>query len=284
MLDIKKRADLKLNNKDFFSVCNLADSEGIERSYALHSHEFFELELCTGGKGHQTLNGEKYDFCKGMIQLITTRDVHEVYYDPDFEHYNIRFNQENIDRKLVTQVFSCGENIVISLDEEDYNRILPLMQMSYDISKKYYCGKEYVLSGESIIKNIIEIIIMLLLDKMKAEKTESKKQSSYILKAIEYTEENFMNGLTAEKVAKYVGLNRNYFSSVFHENTGKTYKKYLTDVKLNYAQNLVCGTELSISEIAKRCGFGTLNSFIREFTAKYGKSPLKYRKILHGGR
>lgn len=277
MLNIKKRADLKLDKKRFVSVCNLEDNDGIGKNYTLHGHEFFELELCIGGAGKQILNGEKYDFTKGMLQLITTRDVHDVFYDYDFEHYNIRFNQESIDQKLLSRVFALKGNIVTYLSEDEYGQVLSMMKMAFEVSRKYYDDSEDILFAETLLKDLVEIIIIKLLNKLKNEEQAGKKQSNYILRAMEYTEENFMKKITAEDVSNFLGLNRNYFSTIFHENTGKTYKKYLTEVKLNYARNLICGTELSIAEIALRCGFGSSNSLIREFTSTFGAPPLKYR-------
>lgn len=278
MLNIKKRADLKLDKKRFVSVCNFEDSKGIEKYYPLHGHEFFELEICAGGAGKQILNGKEYDLSKGTLQLITTRDVHEVYCNPDFEHYNIRFKQESIDQKLLSRVFCLKDNIIVCLSEDEYDRILPMMKTAFEVSRKYFDDNEEVLFAELLLKNIVELITIELLNKVNGEEQGLKRPNNYILRAIEYTEENFMNKITADDVSKLLGLNRNYFSTMFHEGTGKTYKKYLTEVKLNYARNLISGTELSITEIASRCGFGSSNSFIREFTATFGVPPLKYRK------
>ena len=78
--------------------------------------------------------------------------------------------------------------------------------------------------------------------------------------------------------AKISGFNMNYFSSLFHKTTGKTYKEYLNDLKLEYAKKLVLSNHLSISEICFASGFNSLPNFLKNFKAHYSTSPGSMRK------
>ena len=65
----------------------------------------------------------------------------------------------------------------------------------------------------------------------------------------------------------------------FKKYTGQTLVSYITDLKLNHACNQLKNTNLSVLTIAMASGFDTYRSFIRQFKAKYGITPLQYRQI-----
>lgn len=75
-------------------------------------------------------------------------------------------------------------------------------------------------------------------------------------------------------------LTRSY-STTFRKiktSTGFTPSMYIRYKRLVYAQFLLTKTELSISEVAFRCGFRTPNYFSKCFSKEYNITPLKYRK------
>jgi len=65
---------------------------------------------------------------------------------------------------------------------------------------------------------------------------------------------------------------------LFKKTTGKSYKAYIKDLKLEYASSLLRATSLPIIEIAGHCGYATLSHFNREFKTRYGVPPTHFRK------
>ena len=68
-------------------------------------------------------------------------------------------------------------------------------------------------------------------------------------------------------------LNRN-FSKAF----GMTPMRYLNKLRLDHAAELLASSNLSISEIARQCGFEDSNYFTRAFRRKFGTAPGQWRK------
>jgi AraC-like DNA-binding protein len=75
-----------------------------------------------------------------------------------------------------------------------------------------------------------------------------------------------------------VFFNKRYFCKLFKKYTGKTYKQYLREVKLNYALNLLKRTNLKITVVAIESGYSTVSHFNREFYAYYKKTPTQEKK------
>ena len=69
-----------------------------------------------------------------------------------------------------------------------------------------------------------------------------------------------------------------YLHALFRKKTGYTSRNFLVWQKLNLAQHLLVTSELSVSEIALRCGFSGIYPFSRFFSKHSGMSPSAYRK------
>ncbi len=73
-------------------------------------------------------------------------------------------------------------------------------------------------------------------------------------------------------------LNRSYLSRVYNEGLGKSFSEMVRDYRLGYATDLLRNDAgISVGDVAKKSGFGSLSSFHRSFTAVYGIPPVEYR-------
>lgn len=97
--------------------------------------------------------------------------------------------------------------------------------------------------------------------------------------AICYLLENFHKEIYLETVADYVGVHKNYLSSLFKEETGSTFSGYLTDLRLKQAEIKLKLSTDEIGHIAQSCGFSDQNYFARVFRKKHGVSPTQYRRM-----
>lgn len=57
------------------------------------------------------------------------------------------------------------------------------------------------------------------------------KSNEIVKKAIRYISKNFFNNLTLDDVAGHVHLNPSYFSTLFKQSTGSSFKEYLNMVR-----------------------------------------------------
>ena len=68
-------------------------------------------------------------------------------------------------------------------------------------------------------------------------------------------------------------------SRLFKEVTGKGFKEFVTDKRLEYARTLLETTSHNVSEIAVMTGFENAVYFSNLFKSKYGLAPTQYRKV-----
>lgn len=84
--------------------------------------------------------------------------------------------------------------------------------------------------------------------------------------------------LSFTQVARAVGMSRATLGRVFPRLFGRTFAKYLAEVRVVKACALLGESSKSVAEIAIETGFGSVSNFNRRFLAMKRTSPLRYRK------
>ncbi len=241
-------------------------------SYDLHWHNCFEIELVLKGTFTQNLNGKKSSLCPGDIYLLNPSDFHSIESD-GAEVYNIMFAENLFDDDFLQKILSINGNMLFHLDESEFSHAKELIgQMLEEFEKRENYSEIY-------IKNMLECLLILILRKCDFSLTEEPfERLSDIQKPLLYIHSRFRENPSMAQAAEISGFNQNYFSSLFHNATGKTYKEYLNHLKLEYAKKLILSTDISITEVCFSSGFNSLSNFLRIFKNTYGTSPAKMRK------
>lgn len=103
------------------------------------------------------------------------------------------------------------------------------------------------------------------------------KNYELIKKAMLYISNNYSSDITLEAVANYVHLNPSYFSSIFKESSGSSFKEYLNMVRIEESKRLLANTDYSIIDIAVAIGFENQSYFSKTFKRYTGLTPKQYR-------
>jgi AraC-like DNA-binding protein len=75
-----------------------------------------------------------------------------------------------------------------------------------------------------------------------------------------------------ERLAQIAGMSRSKFAKHFHDIVGTTPAGYLTDWRMQLAQNLLKANK-SVKVVAQEVGYGSQPAFSKAFTAKFKRSP-----------
>ena len=95
---------------------------------------------------------------------------------------------------------------------------------------------------------------------------------------IRYMDENFGNTISAESCAKMLYMSYSHFAKQFRAVTGRTFKQYLTYIRISHAETDLVTTNDSVTEIAMRTGFNNVSHFIATYRTLRGKTPLETRR------
>ena len=95
-------------------------------------------------------------------------------------------------------------------------------------------------------------------------------------RCVAYINEHYMDQITLEEVANHIGKSRNYTSTLFNDAVGMNLMEYLNSVRMKKACELIAYSDMSVEDIAYKCGFSNIKYFRRVFKNVVGTSPLKY--------
>ena len=73
-------------------------------------------------------------------------------------------------------------------------------------------------------------------------------------------------------------MSRFHFSHAFREIVGQSPYAYLTQLRMEHARELLIGSDTSIADIARACGYDNPLYFSRLFSRKFEMPPSEYRK------
>lgn len=95
---------------------------------------------------------------------------------------------------------------------------------------------------------------------------------------VRYISENIFNIDSIGKMARELGYCDSYLSRVFKEKMGMTLQSYVTMKKMEKAVEMIEQGNFTITEIALKLSFESLQSFSKSFRRTVGVSPMEYRK------
>ena len=73
-------------------------------------------------------------------------------------------------------------------------------------------------------------------------------------------------------------MSPNYLANLFAKEGEISPKRYLIQIRMETAANLLRTSSSSITDVAKAVGYTSPLHFSKSFSAYYGVSPLQYRK------
>ena len=89
-----------LNDQFNFSVSH----REINESYALHWHNYIELELITSGCGYQILHGQHIELSKGCLSLLRPNDFHQVEPGNNFQLLNMSIDDTLLPENMISKI------------------------------------------------------------------------------------------------------------------------------------------------------------------------------------
>ena len=99
-----------------------------------------------------------------------------------------------------------------------------------------------------------------------------------LLAAIDYIEGHLSGELSIRQVSEVVGYHPAYFSSLFKQEMGMSYSKFLTTLRIHKAKEMLRENHLPMQAIAEACGFCDLSYFSHKFKCVVGMTPSEWRQ------
>ena len=295
--------NLNSNESIFLFTEKYADYHGIEeKMYRFFAHQFdSECYFAVSEEIEDGKNlAEEFKVLEGMLE--------EQFYQP---RQHLFFHGEKQEEKKADP--AEDSEIMEQITKDIQYKDLPHLRQDFQrLEEKYRAHKQF---SDMYVKFVFSGIMKELLDQMEGldEKMLSKRVDRLyrcrnlndviaiveeVLQEYEHCiqeqEDGFRSEVTtvkgyiyhhykekdlgAETLSAMVFLSPGYLSAVFKEETGMTLNRFIREVRMNKAKELLETTNMKISQIAKEVGFSNNSYFCRSFREFFGDTPEACRK------
>lgn len=247
--------------------------------YAVSSESCNVFVFVLSGTGIHDVNGCRRTLTPGTMEII-----------PPYMHQVIE-NNSHIPLELIYIYFDLFETET-PVSHKDKNRPLSANEMYFADKCCYKISTKHITRATELCKQIAEVpkatdtyqhllqkqrlleLITLFLDEKEiAEENSLHLQKDYVFRAMQYIEFHYGDAtLCAKNVAKYLDLSTDYLSKLFKSQTHTTLSEYIRLLRIARAKELLY-IDTSITSVATKCGFSSVQSFCRTFKSLEGSTP-----------
>lgn len=100
----------------------------------------------------------------------------------------------------------------------------------------------------------------------------------YLRRARDHIDRNFSEPLDLAEVANVAGFSKFHFHRLFSSTYGVTPATYLTQRRIERAQDLLRATNLTVTEVCFAVGYSSLGSFSSRFSDLVGETPSQFQQ------
>ncbi len=132
-------------------------------------------------------------------------------------------------------------------------------------------------TNDNYLDGLIEHFISDIVYQYAYEQAKTILSDSRVLKAIDMIKNDRDKSIRIDSIAQALNITNATLIEIFKKELGLTPKEYLTATRINYAKQLLLNTDLTVGEIAYKCGYENIYYFSNAFKTITNISPSRYR-------
>jgi AraC-like DNA-binding protein len=230
-------------------------SDGVVK-YPIHTHGHYEIMYYLEGEGHMRTAVREFPFHPGTVIIMPPGIWHGSASKDGFRNISILGKFESY----------LNFDHVVALEDTDMREGRVLAELIYE--NRY--------GNRAFLEALCIAYICFLLQCFEIENNIDRA----IKKIVSKISENALDpAINLTGILQKSGYSEDYIRAAFKKFTEKTPHEFLTDIRMNHACFLidVYKNDLSLSEIAEKCGYLDYVYFSKKFKSFKGVSPKAYR-------
>lgn len=105
-------------------------------------------------------------------------------------------------------------------------------------------------------------------------------RNAHVVRAVAYLEASIEDEFHLSDCAAHAGVSVRQLQRLFKKYLGVNPTEYMSNLRLQRARMLLSETNMSVTEIALACGYGSSSNFSKSFRKKFGVSPNRFSHFL----
>lgn len=105
---------------------------------------------------------------------------------------------------------------------------------------------------------------------------------STMKRILNYIHMNYYKDLKLELLGKLFNYNSSYLGKLFKQETGKSFNRYLDEIRIEKAKELLESHDYKVYEISEKVGYRSVDYFYAKFKKIANTSPKAYKRLFSG--
>ncbi len=129
----------------------------------------------------------------------------------------------------------------------------------------------------------ISHLLETYLDKAVSLMNQNPEETNYAVSLVkQYINQHYREDLSLDALAELVYLSPNYLSNIFTKTAGESINKYIRQIRIQRAQELLLHTNMKIADISIQVGYPNPSYFCKIFQNQFGTTPERFRNPSSG--
>jgi AraC-like DNA-binding protein len=260
-----------------------------QEQFGLHSHEFSEIVLVTGGRGLHVTDVNSWTLATGDVFVIGGARAHEYRDIENLGLINILFLPQRLQLQSADLSSLAGYHALFSLEpvwrrRHNFASRLHLSPKELGVVSAYVDELDEELKqrgpGFAFMATACFMQIIGYLSRCYGRTKNPKSRALLrIAETISYLETHLEEERCLDELAAMASMSKRSFIRAFKEATGSSPIAYLLQSRVSRATALLCRDDsTSITDVALQSGFTDSSYFTRQFRKIVGLSPRTYRQ------
>ena len=247
-----------------------------------HSNVSYEIHYTRSGEGDVTIDGKTRAVGPDTLYVTGPGVEHAQRSDPQSPiiEYCLYLNCVLSPRARTDPFFRFAQTHFWM--GEDGGRVYPLLEQLIGEGRRPQSGAREM--AEALLRQIIVLLTRMYRQEAASAPVRNRVPALTRAGLMPIVEDAFFyrhSTLTLADLASLLNLSERQTQRLLQQNFGKTFSQKLTDARMAAAAQLLEGTDLSVTQIAERSGYSSIEHFSTAFRRRMGCSPREYRKGHH---
>ncbi len=235
----------------------------------IHHHEYCEIMFVKDGCGSVLIDNENYPIQKGDIVIYNPLTDHAEYFNTGANDEVMFFGFSRLNVECFAPGMLCDGKFKILHCGKYFNEF------------SFYCDQllkeknnkdfQYSAISESLLNILISYILRLSDDTKFTDNMNTCNQIK------NYLDNNYTSNKSMDDICRDLYINKYYLTHLFKDAMGVPPLKYMITKRISLAKQLLTTTELTVDEIASKCGYSDTAYFIKVFKKAEGFTPIEYK-------
>lgn len=230
--------------------------------FPVHLHNSYEFVYCFEGELTVAIDENSYILHSGECILIFPMRLHS-------------YRTDDSSRSCLT-IFSASFIGEFNDKYKNYEAENPIFKYdNIDRISSYLLSEGNIWQKKSVFYDIISEFC-----KNTKFKKYCNQNCSLVYSIVNYITEKYCDNISLKSMSKELGYSYNYLSSLCNQVFGAHFMDIVNNFRVDKVKQLLENKELSVTEIASRCGYNSLRSLNRNFKNLMKTCPSDYKQTV----